>query len=108
MARYRIELEVEVPDEVTDDEVYDWARFNLGENGRLAAANPLIRHPLEAIFSSVQIERESNESLHVLWVTGVYLVDLSHSAPPPPVGATKKPTARSPGPPWATTAGGRA
>lgn len=58
MARYKIEFVTEVPDDVTDDEVWEWVRSELGENGRLDSKNPLIKKDLEAILPSIEIYRE--------------------------------------------------
>ncbi len=58
MVKYKVECEIEVPDEVYESDVYDWARFELHENGRLDKSNPLIHTELEAEPLSVQIKRQ--------------------------------------------------
>ena len=56
MQTARIEFEIEIPDGVTNDELYEWLRFVLGENGRLAGNHPLAKHPLEAKKFTIESE----------------------------------------------------
>ena len=58
MVKYKIECVVEVPDDVSEDDVHEWARFQLNENGRLDGSNPLVHTELEAIFPSVEVTRQ--------------------------------------------------
>ena len=57
MARYKIEFEVEIPDNLnaSSDDVYEWARFNLGENGKISGKHPLASHPMESTGFSVLV-----------------------------------------------------
>jgi hypothetical protein len=56
MARYEVRCEVEVPDtiQVTEEQVEDWARFNLYENGELCN-NPLQDLNLVAVGFTVEV-----------------------------------------------------
>lgn len=58
MARYEVRCEVEVPEEiatqVTEEQVEDWARFNLNENGELRD-NPLQDLQLQAVSFTVEV-----------------------------------------------------
>ncbi len=58
MARYELRCEVEIPDtiQVTEEQVEDWARFNLYENGELRD-NPLQDLNLVAVGWTVKIKR---------------------------------------------------
>jgi len=57
MTKYKIECEVEVPDDVSEDDVYEWARFELKENGSLDVSNPLCHTELEALSLTVDLRR---------------------------------------------------
>lgn len=57
MTRYRIRCVVEVPDGMSEDDVYEWVRFELHENGQLDGNNPLVNTELEAMFRTVEIEQ---------------------------------------------------
>jgi len=48
MQTAKIEFEIEIPDDVNNDELYEWLRFVLGENGCLDGNNPLAKQALEA------------------------------------------------------------
>ena len=48
MQTARVEFEIEIPDDVTNDQLYDWLRFELGENGRLDGTNPLTKTELKS------------------------------------------------------------
>ena len=58
MARYEVRCEVDVPDELASqmsvDQIYDWVRFNLHENGSLGPS-PIQNLDLEAVPFSVEI-----------------------------------------------------
>ncbi len=57
MARYEVRCEVEIPDttQVTEEQVEDWARFNLYENGELRD-NPLQDRDLVAMDWTVKVK----------------------------------------------------
>ena len=57
MAKFKIKFEVELSDDVSDDEVYAWARFELGETACLEGCNRLSGEELEAEFCSVEVDR---------------------------------------------------
>ena len=57
MARYRISCEIDLPDGIGEDDIYAWARYQLGENSEIATANPLIDKPIDALFLSVEVDR---------------------------------------------------
>ena len=52
---YKIECEVEVPDNVTDDQVYEWASYRLNETTYLDGDNPLISEDLIAKRMTVKV-----------------------------------------------------
>lgn len=58
MARYVVRCEVEVPDQyqATTEQVEDWARFELRENGHLID-NPLSKVEFEAVAFTVEVSR---------------------------------------------------
>lgn len=50
-----LEYEVEIPDSInaSEDEIEDWVRFEIGDNGSLNGKNPLINERLKPIFGSL-------------------------------------------------------
>ena len=54
--RYSIEFDIEIPDGVDEDDVIEWIRFELNDNGSMANSNPLSRDSIEPIFGSLIIE----------------------------------------------------
>lgn len=53
--KYRVTFEVHVPaPEAREQEVKDWIRFSLHENGYLAGSNPLVAHELSPVPGTVE------------------------------------------------------
>lgn len=55
MARYRVEFEIEVPGDLEYDDVLEWARFNLHDNGVMKGGNPLENETPEPIFGTFDL-----------------------------------------------------
>lgn len=56
--RYKVEFEIDVPDDVSEYDVFEWVRFELHDNGQMSGQNPLVDRELEPVFPSLVI-RES-------------------------------------------------
>ena len=57
--RVRVTFEVEVPvvgREVTEDEVNEWLRFMLHDNGQMKNSNPLSSEDVEPVFGTFEWE----------------------------------------------------
>lgn len=57
MKTYRLQCEVTVPDNVTDEQVLYWARFNLNERATMDTGNPLQEEDIEANWMTTQVTR---------------------------------------------------
>ena len=56
MAKMSIEFDIEVPDEITYDDLLEWVRFELHDNGCMAGSNPMVDKELTPIFGTLQVE----------------------------------------------------
>ena len=57
MSKVRVTFDVELPNiEATDEEVEEWLRFNLHDNGSMSMKNPLADEEVEPVFPSFYIE----------------------------------------------------
>jgi hypothetical protein len=45
--RIKVEFELEIPDNISDDDITEWLEFELNANGRMKTTNPLHRTLLE-------------------------------------------------------------
>lgn len=48
MAKINVEFSIDIPDDVTREQVREWLEFNLGNRGSCSNANPLIDYEIEA------------------------------------------------------------
>ncbi len=57
--RVRVTFDVDVPDEVqaTDEEIEEWLRFNLNDNGSMSNKNPLATREVTPVFPSFEWEK---------------------------------------------------
>jgi hypothetical protein len=55
--RVRVTFEVEVPLLATDEEVHEWLRFMLNDNGQMKNSNPLSNEDVEPVFGTFEWER---------------------------------------------------
>lgn len=55
MKTVKVEFEVKVPNDMTEEQVFEWVSFNIGTNGGCSLQNPLADTDLEAEFGSVYI-----------------------------------------------------
>ena len=44
--KIKVEFEAEIPDGKIDDDIEEWLRFEIGENGQMSGNNPLVNTPL--------------------------------------------------------------
>jgi hypothetical protein len=58
MQRYHIEFDIEAPENVTEEEVYDWARYMVGDTGSFDEDNPLAETPFDPVFGTFNARRE--------------------------------------------------
>lgn len=49
----QIEFQARIPEEATEDEINEWIRFELRDNGVIQTINPLEKHILEPIFGTL-------------------------------------------------------
>lgn len=42
-----VSFDVNIPDDISDDEIEEWLRFNLHDNGEMSADNPLVDTEIE-------------------------------------------------------------
>ena len=54
--RVKIQFEIEVPDDATDEDLVEWVRFEVGDNGMIRGANQLIHRELTPIFGTLTID----------------------------------------------------
>ena len=51
--KVKVEFEVEVPvDDVTDEQIEEWLRFECHDNGQMSLKNPLVDEQIEPIFGT--------------------------------------------------------
>ena len=51
--RVKVEFHVEVPlEDVSDEQIEEWLRFQLHDNGQMSMKNPLVNHEVEPIFGT--------------------------------------------------------
>lgn len=51
----KVTFRIDVPNDVSDDDILRWLRYELGELGDLSLDNPMSDVDLEAEFGSVQL-----------------------------------------------------
>jgi len=54
--KYKIEFEIKVPENVNSEDVEKWARFMVGDTGKLSQENPLYDVSFDPILSTFKIE----------------------------------------------------
>ena len=52
--RVYVNFEVDVPEDATDDQIEEWLRFRLNDNGCMDGDNPLSKHDVEPIFGTFE------------------------------------------------------
>ena len=52
---WRVEFEVDVPIGTKPEDVIEWLRYELGDNGQISGSNPMSEYDLEANFGTVDI-----------------------------------------------------
>ena len=57
MIRYRIQFEITVSENIPDEDVAEWARFMVGDTGKLSCKNPLHDESFDPIFETFKIEK---------------------------------------------------
>ena len=57
MKVYDVRFTVAIPDEATENEILEWLRFELGDNGEMSQENPLVDTELEG--KSITVKRYS-------------------------------------------------
>ena len=57
MKVYDVRFTVAIPDIATENEILEWLRFELGDNGEMSQENPLVDTELEG--KSISIKRYS-------------------------------------------------
>ena len=53
---FRIEFVLKTPDNIQDDHVESWARFMIGDTGKISRDNPLYEEPFDPVLGSFKIE----------------------------------------------------
>jgi len=54
--KYQVQFEIRVPDQVSEQDVSDWASFMTGYTGALSGDNPLNDVSFDPIFGTFKIE----------------------------------------------------
>lgn len=56
--RIKIEFEIDLPNNInaTDEEIEEFLRFELNDNGVINGSNPFINHSIEPIFGTFEWE----------------------------------------------------
>lgn len=51
--RFKVEFEVEIEDDIaTDEQIEEWLRFELNDNGKMASSNPLSNQIVEPLIGT--------------------------------------------------------
>ena len=53
---YKIQFKIRVPDQVSEQDVIDWAKFMVGDTGKLSQDNPLYNEPFDPVLGTFKIE----------------------------------------------------
>jgi len=56
--KYRIEFLIKVNEEISQKQVEEWARFIVGDTGRLSLDNPLHDESFDPVFGTFKIEAQ--------------------------------------------------
>jgi len=56
--KYRIEFVIKVSEDVTDKQVKEWARYMVGDTGKLSRYNPLYDDSFDPVFGTFKIKGE--------------------------------------------------
>jgi len=55
MQTFTLQCEFNVPDHVSENDVLEWVRFELHDNGRMEGTNPLKFNEFKPVFPSLEI-----------------------------------------------------
>jgi len=55
--QYRIEFVIRVNQDITDEQVREWARFMVGDTGKMSSENPLYDESFDSVFGTFEMTR---------------------------------------------------
>jgi len=55
--QYRIEFVIKVDQDLTDEQVNEWARFMVGDTGKMSTDNPLYDESFDPVFGTFKLAR---------------------------------------------------
>jgi len=58
MASIKVEFEMQLPVPATDDEIEEWLRFELHDNGSMQSHNPLSECEIDPIHGSIRWRKQ--------------------------------------------------
>jgi hypothetical protein len=53
--KYRIEFVIKVKDDIPPEQVEEWARFTVGDRGKMSLENPLTDESFDSVFGTFKI-----------------------------------------------------